>query len=147
MKFLFFISFIVYSVHCQDGWLKDATRAVSGTACLLSVSPKLTSDCLKDFNEELESRPEDEKNSKAVCCAYLQLQSCVLKISEKECGQDGESVAKGFLKTINRGITSDDCIDYGFISCITVTQVVIFAAVVLALMALLSCICCCCCRR
>lgn len=69
------------------------------------------------------------------------------KISENECGDDGKAVAQGFLKTIDRGLTSDDCVDYGFISCITITQMAIAGAIVLALLALLSCICCCCCRR
>ncbi len=81
-----------------------------------------------------------------LCCAFLALQSCTLKIAKDKCGDEGEDVAKGFLNSINRGITSDECVDYGFISCITIMQIVIFAAIVLAVLFLLSCVCCCCCR-
>ena len=65
MKYLFVLSLIIMCVQSED-WFKDATSAVKGATCLISVSPKLTSDCVNDFNRELESRPEDEKKSK-VC--------------------------------------------------------------------------------
>src|SRR5690349_18986524 len=81
------------------------------------------------------------------CCAFLRLQSCALKISEKECGEQAEAATKSFLNNINRGVTSDECVDFGFITCITMMQWAIAAAVAVAILLLLSCICCCCCRR
>ncbi|XP_054162863.1 uncharacterized protein LOC128960757 isoform X2 [Oppia nitens] len=138
---------LVNGVSAQNAW-DQIKNAVVGTACLTTITPKLSSDCVQAFNEEVDNRKSTDKDSdnKVFCCAYLSLQSCVLKIAEKECKEEGESVAKAFLKTINRGITSDDCIDYGYITCITLTQIIIAAIISLLVIGVLSCVCCCLCR-
>ncbi|CAG2113529.1 unnamed protein product [Medioppia subpectinata] len=142
--FVFILS--MYSLNeCNAQW-KEFKDTVLGTGCLITITPKLTTDCLQAFDNELNARPKQDRDQKVLCCAYLSLQSCVLKIAEKECNEEGEGVAKSFLKTINRSITSDDCIDYGLITCITMTQMAVGGALALALLLLLSCICCCCCR-
>ncbi|CAG2162843.1 unnamed protein product [Oppiella nova] len=119
MKPLFlYLLLAIYSFNGCTAQRKEFKDGVRGTGCLITITPKLTRDCLDAFDQELDRRPKDERDQKALCCAYLSLQSCVLKLSEKECGEEGEPVAKSFLKAINSGITSDDCVDYGLMTCI-----------------------------
>ncbi|CAG2118024.1 unnamed protein product [Medioppia subpectinata] len=131
----------IYALNkCNAQW-KEFKDTVLGTGCLITITPKLTTDCLQAYDNELNARFKQDRDEKVLCCAYLSLESCVVKIAEKECNKEGEGVAKSFLKTINRSITSDDCIDYGLMACIAWTPVAIGGALALVILLLLSSIC------
>lgn len=55
---------LVTAVATGDNWLTDMTKGVKGTVCLATVTPKLTSDCLQAFDDEVGSRPKDESEKK-----------------------------------------------------------------------------------
>ncbi len=64
------IYLVLESVESQSAWdnIKDAVnnvgRAASGTGCLLTVTPKLTDECLNAFDEEVKQRDKKEKDEK-----------------------------------------------------------------------------------
>ncbi|CAG2109464.1 unnamed protein product [Medioppia subpectinata] len=143
--FVFILS--MYSLNkCNAQWI-EFKDTVMGTGCLIKITPKLKADCLQAYDNKLAARPKQERDQKVLCCAYFALQSCVLKIAENECNnnKEAEEVAKSFLKTINRNIASDDCIDYGLTACIDPsikwTLVAIGGALALVIILLVSTIC------
>ncbi len=64
------IYLVLESVSSQSAWdnikntVNNVGHAVSGTGCLLTVSPKLTKECLNAFDEEVEQRDKKERDEK-----------------------------------------------------------------------------------
>ena len=54
---------VVVAVYA-DNWLTDLAKNVAGSGCLVTITPKLTSDCVNAFDDEVKSRPKDESDKK-----------------------------------------------------------------------------------
>jgi hypothetical protein len=127
--------------------LDTLSKGFNDLACLATVTTK-SGKCLDEFNKEVENRSKKDTEEKLWCCAVRTFRDCVNTIAKQECEKDSEKAAHKAMESVLRGVTSDECIDYGFISCLTVIQIVIAAAIVFVVLTLLSCVCfCCCCGK
>jgi hypothetical protein len=127
--------------------LDTLSKGLNDFACLATVTAK-SGKCFDQFNKEVENRNKKDTEEKVWCCAVRSFRDCVNTIAKQECDKDSEKVAEKTTESLLRGVTSDECADYGFISCLTVIQIVIAAAIVFVVLTLLSCVCfCCCCGK
>jgi len=127
------------------GFFEDLRNTVSGYACLASATGEIAA-CGDLYDKEVKSR-SDENDNKQKCCAYMAVRSCVLKVAERDCGDRGEKAAESATNSLVKTVTSQECLDYGMIACITMTQMILSGIIASVALLLLSCLCCCCCGR
>ncbi|CAG2116943.1 unnamed protein product [Medioppia subpectinata] len=102
--------------------------------CVATIRKRSFMHCFQDFDNEA-NKPKEERNMKALCCAGFFMESCALKIIERHCGQTIKNNAKQFIDKYR--LPSKECIDYGTITCMITTNVIIGVAVGLTLVLLL----------
>ena len=120
----------------QNG-INSIGRRVSNSACLMTATSKMNK-CMDEYRESFKERKRDKKT---VCCAFNALKSCIENIAERECGDDGQKVAGAVMARVQRVSLSKDCVQFGFLRCITPTQILTIGVVATGLLMMLLCCC------
>jgi len=134
---------LAMAVTTHSGPLDDLISGGKNTFCLVSVTPKIVH-CNDEYKEEITSRSGEDKE-KSECCAYLSMRKCIMNVAEKECGDAAKETTDSLTRNIVSTLSSQNCLDYGPIACITMTQIIMGGIIGAVALLLLSCLCCCCC--